>query len=53
MSLENIQMRTGTSILGAMQTATTNGKTGGGKTFDWTAKHYAKAAKRSSKEMKK
>ena len=53
LSLENIQMRTGTSILGAMQTATTNGKTGGGNTFDWAAKHYAKSAKRGNKETKK
>lgn len=39
--------------MGGIKTVTTNGKTGGGKTFDWTAKHYAKAAKRVSKEMKK
>ena len=38
---------------GSFNQTTTNGKTGGGKTFDWTAKHYAKAAKRVNKEMKK
>ena len=39
--------------MGGIKTVTTNGKTGGGKTFDWVAKHYAKAAKRVNKEMKK
>ena len=39
--------------MGGIKAVTTNGKTGGGKTFDWTAKHYAKAAKRVAKEMKK
>ena len=35
--------------MGGIKTVTTNGKTGGGKTFDWTAKHYSKAAKRGAK----
>ena len=39
--------------MGGIKTITTNGKTGGGKTFDWTAKHYAKAAKRVNKERTK
>ena len=39
--------------MGGIKTVTTNGKTGGGKTFDWTAKHYAKAAKRNEKARTK
>ena len=39
--------------MGGIKTVTTNGKTGGGKTFDWAAKHYAKAAKRGGKERTK
>ena len=39
--------------MGGIKTVTTNGVNGGGNTFDWTAKHYAKAAKRVNKEMKK
>ena len=26
--------------MGGIKTVTTNGKTGGGDTFDWVAKHY-------------
>ena len=39
--------------MGGIKPVTTNGKTGGGATFNWIAKHYAKAAKRVNKERTK
>ena len=39
--------------MGGIKTVTTNGVKGGGDTFNWVSKYYAKAAKRVNKEMKK